>query len=385
MDREYKQPREYRTLLLGFFMLVLAAPGLNMMLHVAKSAGLSGAVTIETDTSFSPEAWLDGGYQNQKEKYLNDNIGFRPDLVRLNNQLDYFLFKKLHANGVVMGKNQELFEEGYIKAYYGDKFLGDARIKDLMRKLRFVQDSMQRAGKTLLLTFIPSKGRYYPEDFPEDLKGTYTTQSNYLVMKKESEAAGVNVLDFNGWYLNKKATTPHPLFSKMGIHWTHWGADYAMDSLNHVLENLLHIHMPDIIFDSVTCTKETRGENDIERGLNLIWPITSETLCYNNIHFNDSNKTKPEVIFIGDSFFWTVLGDGIPQNCYRTFHYWNYFNEMWTPEVTAGKADLTYIRFSNWKAIVAKSDAVVLFYTEPNLARFNHDFIDEMYQEYGGK
>ena len=39
----------------------------------------------------------------------------------------------------------------------------------------------------------------------------------------------------------------------------------------------------------------------------------------------------------------------------------------------------------DWKAVVAKSDAVVLFYTEVNLPRYEHDFIDELYKEYGGK
>lgn len=118
--------------ILIFLLLVLAAPGLNSMFNIVQSAGLQGAIVPEKDTTFSIEAWWTGGYQHQKEKYLNDNIGLRPDLVRLNNQLDYFLFKKLHAQQVVLGKNQELFEDGYIKAYYGQDYIGTARIKELM-------------------------------------------------------------------------------------------------------------------------------------------------------------------------------------------------------------------------------------------------------------
>lgn len=371
--------------ILIFLLLVLAAPGLNSMFNIVQSAGLQGAIVPEKDTTFSIEAWWTGGYQHQKEKYLNDNIGLRPDLVRLNNQLDYFLFKKLHAQQVVLGKNQELFEDGYIKAYYGQDYIGTARIKELMQRLRFVQDSMQRAGRALLLCFVPSKGRYYPEYFPENLKENFTERSNYLELRKQALAEGVHVLDLNGWYLARKGKTAHPLFSKMGIHWTHWGADYAMDSLNHRLEQLLHMDLPDMKFGEVVCTNESRGENDIERILNLIWPITKETLCYNTLSFDPTNKQKPKVIFVGDSFFWTVLGDGIPQNCYASFNFWNYFNEIWTNDVVEGKATTTNIRNTDWKARIAANDALVLFFTEPNLRIYDYSgMIDSLYTAYRG-
>lgn len=375
-----------RSGILICFMLILSAPGLNSLFHIVHCAPLQGAVVLEKDTSFSLKAWWSGGYQHQKEKYLNDNIGLRPFMVRVNNQLDYYLFKKLHAHDVVMGKNQELFEDGYIKAYYGKDFIGAARIKEMMRKLRFVQDSLQRAGKALLLTFVPSKGRFYPEYFPDNLRDTFTEKSNYLQMRKQALEAGINVLDLNGWYVRRKGKAEHPLFSKMGIHWTHWGADHAADSLNHRLEELLHIDMPDIKFGKVVCTDTSRGENDIENALNLFWPITHETLCYNTLSFEQSNKQKPKVIFIGDSFFWTLLSDGIPQKCYANFEFWDYFIEIWTKDATEGKESTRYIKDTDWKARMAQNDALILFFTEPNLILYDKaGFIDSLYSSYGGR
>ncbi len=372
--------------LLILFLLVLAAPGLDSFLNFGKFNKLHGAIVLEKDTTFSLKAWWTGGYQHQKEKYLNDNIGLRPAFVRINNQLDYSLFGKMHAHDVVMGKNQELFEDNYIKAYYGKDYIGDARIKELMHKLRFIQDSLQRAGKALLLTFVPSKGRFYPEYFPDHLRDTFTEKSNYLQMRKQALEAGINVLDLNGWYVRRKGKTEHPLFSKMGIHWTHWGADHAADSLNHRLAQLLHLDLPDIRFGAVVCTDTSRGENDIEKALNLIWPITTETLCYNTLSFDQTHKQKPKVIFIGDSFFWTLLSDNIPQNCYARFNFWNYFTEIFDNDVITGKAPRTYIKDTDWKARIAQNDALILFFTEPNLIQYDKaGFIDSLYASYGGR
>jgi hypothetical protein len=374
-----------RAMIFGFMLLVLSLPGINLLWPIIKSGELEGAVVLAQDTSFTTASWLEGSYQHQKEKFLNDNIGFRVDLVRINNQLDYSLFRKVHAADIVIGKDNQLFEKGYIESYYGEKYIGDEKIAALMHKLRFIQDSMNRAGKAIVLAFAPSKARYYPECFPENMVRPWTPKSNYLALKSASEAAGINAIDFNGWYLTQKATTLHPLFSKMGIHWTHWGADHVADSLNHRLEQLLHIDMPDIEFGETICTTEPRGENDVERGLNIIWPIMSESLCYNQLSFHEENKTKPSVIIIGDSFFWSILGDNIPQRTYRTFNFWNYFSEVWDENNQPGHGKMRRIWETDWKAKVAQSDAIVLFYTEVNLARYADEFIDEMYKEYGGK
>src|SRR4051812_6256237 len=101
-----------RALILGFLFLVLALPGLNLLFPFIESGKLLGDVHLAPDTSFTTGAWLAGRYQQQKEKYFNDNIGFRPDFVRLNNELDYLLFQKLHAADVVLGQHGYLFESG---------------------------------------------------------------------------------------------------------------------------------------------------------------------------------------------------------------------------------------------------------------------------------
>jgi hypothetical protein len=376
-----------RALLFGLLMLALAFPWFQHLFPLYKSEPLAGDVRPAPDASFSLEAWMSGSFQYGKEKHLNDNIGARPELVRINNQIDYMLFRKLHASGVVIGRDYYMYEDGYIKAYNGTDFMGMERIMDQLGKLRFIQDTLARAGKQLLLTFVPSKGRFYPEYFPASMQQHAPAASNYSVMREACARLGINHLDLNGWFRNMKATAPHPLFSKQGIHWTHLGAAIAADSFNRHLEQMLGIDIPDLTIGRVECTDSLRGENDIARGLNLLVPLTRERLCYAKTSFTaDSNRHKrPAVIFICDSFFWTFLDLKVPQHCYRNWHMWYYFSEDWNERVMSGKADMQDPKESDWLATVSGSDAVVLFISEPNLANLGWTFIDRAYKSYGGR
>src|SRR5580693_7348884 len=94
-----------KSKLLFVLLLIVAFPMLQHALSFFESGKLHGAVSGIANPEFSWDKWIDGTYQSQKSAYLNDSTGCRPDLVRLNNQLDFWFFKKLHAHSVVIGKD----------------------------------------------------------------------------------------------------------------------------------------------------------------------------------------------------------------------------------------------------------------------------------------
>jgi hypothetical protein len=196
------------------------------------------------------------------------------------------------------------------------------------------------------------------------------------------------VIDLNGWFCNRKATTPYPLFSKQGIHWTYSAATHAFDSMNHYLEKLLRIEIPHIAFNGVECSTTPRGnDNDIARGLNLMWPYATERFCYEKISIDTAHagKSDADFIFVGDSFFWTLLDDKLPQQCYDDWEFWYYVNEIWDNRALAGIPPMRYIKDTDWMGVIAKHKAVVVFFTEPNLVFCRDMFVDAAYQGYGGK
>jgi hypothetical protein len=375
-----------RPLLLLLLLMLLMLPGLNMRFEFFKSTVLDGDVQLAPNAWFNIQAWLSGDYQAGKEKYFNDNVGFRPELVRTNNEIDYQLFGKLHAANVVLGKDNYLYEQGYIDARNGKDFAGYRKLGDLMRKLRYVQDTLKRAGKEILFVFTPSKGRYYPEYFPSRDRQTGSRATNYEVMKRLCDSLGINNLDLNGWFMNKKQHTEHPLFSKQGIHWTRWAGIRAADTFNKNLEQRLGIDIPDITLGKDSCGPvPIKGDNDIAVGINLWHPITKETWCYNRISFDTMNKQKPQVIFITDSFFWTWASDQVPQQCYNDWEFWYYFEEIWSDAVFKGDRKLGHISDNEWMAKLESSDALVFMLTEINLRPVGERSIQELYRRLGGK
>lgn len=385
MPQDSASPSGIRPWLFGLLITALCLPALNHALGVVKTPPLKGDVQPATDTTFTLAGWLSGTYQQKKEDYLNDNTGFRSDLVRFNNQLDYSLFTQFHARNVVQGKNNYFFEGAYISALYGEDYVGDSTIASQMAKLRYIQDTLQRAGKQLILALAPSKARFYPEFIPDSMKPAGpVAKTNYTEIRRRSLELGIPLMDFNDWYLQQKNRYPGLLFSKGGTHWSYFGADLAADTFHRQLEKLLGIDIPDMKIVRTECDQPAReSDKDIVAGLNLMWPPTEDRMCYNVLDFSvdSAQKQKPDMVFISDSFFWLWMYDYIPHNAYNRWQAWFYFAEAWGG--TGGKQSLAGDPLSgfDWMAEIDKADAVVLLFTEANLSRLGAGFIDAAYEK----
>lgn len=379
--------QKIKNVLLGFLLLLLLAPLLNQQLHLVDSGKLHGAVTSVTDTAFTPEGWWNGTWQERRNKWVNDSIGFRTDLVRLNNQIDFSLFRKAHAGGVVVGRKNYLYEEGYIRHYLGLVRDNVDEIRKDMLAARFVQDTLARAGVPFVLVHAPSKAAFYPEFFPPAYDGKKQPTNNQRTYVRLGDSLGVHQLDFNSWFVGMRPAQKHLLMSKQGTHWTLYGSFLAADSLLHCLEQTLHADLPDIVWEGGEESKKPRNsDDDLAAGMNLIAPVATETFYYPAVRFrNDSSKKKPSVIYIGDSFFWTFIADGIPQNTHEGWQFWYYFNERWTGETIAGREQTGLIADCNWQQALTEADAVVVLCTDPNLTVMFRNFIRKAYAAFAGK
>ena len=143
---------------------VLAAPLIQHYFPFITSGPLYGFNADAPDEVFNWDKWWDGSYQEKKGRYLNDHIGFRADLIRLNNQLDYSLLNKLHSWKVVEGKDHYLFMDTYINGYYGRDYVGYTAILEKLVKLKALSDTFERLGKSLILIHAPAKEFMYPEN-----------------------------------------------------------------------------------------------------------------------------------------------------------------------------------------------------------------------------
>lgn len=378
--------RSARGRLLALLMLIIAFPLLQQSFPFFESGKLGGAIKEVGDSTFNWNKWWDGSYQAQKNDYLNDNTGCRPDLVRINNQLDYWLFNKYHAYGVVKGKDDYLFEEMYLNEYNGLDFLGVDNIRRKIFRMKKIQDTLEKMGKTFVFIYAPSKAWYYPDKFPRNMEQKERKPTNYETFRRLADSAGVHQIDFNSWFLSMKGRNTDTLFSRVGIHWTMYGALLASDSMIKYIEHARNITLPDIRYDSITHTWDARKtDNDIATGLNLITQFRPEVFTYMKYHFDFSgNRTRPRMIYIGDSFVWVLMNDGLMQNINSSWEFWYYFNEVWSDKAASGLEPVRHMNEVDWASRIAGTDCVVAIFTPANLTALDYEgeFVFQMYQHY---
>jgi SGNH hydrolase-like domain, acetyltransferase AlgX len=365
-----------------FLMFILAAPLLQQWLHIFNTQSLHGYFEIATDTTFTWTGWFDGSYQKKKIAYVNDNLGFRNDLVRVNGQIDYSMFLKANYGGTDVGRDGYLFYDNYVDAYYGRDYAGYARLHDVMSKMKAVQDTLNKMGKTFVMVYAPCKAWYLSEYIADYMKPTGATPAgnNYVTCKRIGDSIGVHQIDFNGWFLKLRDTTRELLYSRKGIHWTNYGSILAADSLISYLEAHSHIRMPHPLWDSVEHTNTPRSpDNDMAQILNLIVPMRSETYCYPYLHYTHPDAPLPHAIFIGDSYNNNFMETGIIQSTNNAdWQVWYYFKYVFRNS-NYGSQDEPMSKH-DWKGDLAKADYIVILNTSISDNDPGNGFVEAAYQ-----
>ncbi|MCC6691041.1 MAG: hypothetical protein IT235_05865 [Bacteroidia bacterium] len=369
-----------KRVLFAIILAVLAIPFIQQNLKLVAIKALHGAIVNVPDSTFTIERWLNENYQKQQECYLNQQFGFRNSFIRLNNEIHFRLFNAAKANGVIVGKQNYLFEIGYINAYYGMDFIGMEKIDDNVKKLKQLSDTLKKMGKDLIIVFAPGKASYYPEYIPDKYK-TNVTITNYSYYLKKIKENGLNNIDFNSYFVEKKKTSKYLLYPKTGIHWSMYGIFLVSDSLVKYIEKLRNIDMPEIKCSEVIYTDSIHpNDMDIERGMNLLFPISKPKMAYPVYKYNMQNKTKPSVITVADSYYWSIYGTNMVKALFERPRYWYYFKEFY-----AADSYMKTIDVINFEDEINKNDIIILMATEANLAKFPWGFIEKMNEIYLSK
>jgi hypothetical protein len=365
----------------ALMVILLAIPSLEGYFDMVPSRELQGDFTASSRPSFTLSSWFSMKYQNELEPYIEENIGFHNELIRLNNQLDFSLFGKPNAEGVVLGKEGQLFEADYIRAYLGRDFVGDDIIERKTRRLKFLQEHLKREFNTdLIVIFEPGKASIYPEYIPERFNISEKTISNYEAYVGKFNEYGVKYIDLNKYFKSIKDTLLYPAFTKNGIHWSIYSMTFAADSIIQYIENARDIKMPEarIIKWELSDTPQ-RTDNDVSKTLNLICEPGMETLAYPVYQFSQvPGHVKPMVLVIGDSFYWNIFNTRIPQNLFQNEAFWYFFNKVYPDYYLSPK----YVKDLDLGSEVEKQDVVLLTVTERFQYKFDWGFIDELYQLY---
>lgn len=358
---------------------LLLVPLIQNKFEFIKLTPLKGAINQPEKKYITLKDWFSGDYQLQEEKYLNETFGFRNIFIRINNQIAFSLFNKAKANGVIIGKNNYLYEENYIKAYYGTDFVGVDSITHRIEKLRFVQDTLSKMNKTLMVVFAPGKGSFYPEYFPKEYmkeKGP-TNYECYIKLAKEH---GLNYIDFNKYFLEHKGKSKYPLYPQYGIHWSNYGACLAADSMVKYIENIRKIDMPNLYWNEVEIADAKESDYDIGDGMNLLVYLKSNKMAYPIVKIQpDEGKIKPSAIVVADSYYWLMFGNTFSRTLSDN-QFW-FYNKQVYPEWYQNGLETSQV---NLKDEIQKHDVIIIMATEASLPKLGWGFIENTYNLFKG-
>ncbi|NTW23161.1 MAG: hypothetical protein HGA37_00565 [Lentimicrobium sp.] len=371
--------RLLKNILFGLLMLMIGLPLVQRTVPVFKETPLKGAYELPAEPDASVKTWFDGSFQEKYNGFAEYSIGLRPLLVRINNQIAFSVFDTALANGVIVGKNHYLYEINYIKAWKGWDFVGQKTIDDQVNKTAFVNAKLREAGKTLIILFAPGKASYFPEFIPVKYTRRASGETtNYQAYLKSFSKTGVPLIDFNDWFVKMKDTVSYELYPQCGIHWSAYGVTLALDSLINFIEKDRNIDMVDFSWNGVDIPDTLRNPDyDIAEGMNLLFKIPHYPMAYPRISFgNENGKTKPDVIVVSDSYYWSIFGKGYANRIFADNNFWYYNKEAHNPEWPAPRKteELNIID------AVGKADVIMIMATEANLYRFPYGFIDRLYE-----
>ncbi len=358
-------------------------PAIQKKYAIFQVKKLDGDFVLTEKPVFSWTDWFDGRFQMTYDKYLEDHIGFRDFLVRLTNQIDYSLYRIPHAEGVIVGKDDQLIEYDYIRAYTGGDYIGEETIDRKIRKLKFIQEYLKNEKNIdLVLVFEPGKASFYPEYIPDQYLDKVSELTNYSTFLKKAIEYNVNFVDFRFYFNSLKGKTKYPIYPRYGIHWSIYGMTYALDSLIPYIEDIRHIDLPDYSYDSLQIESTARRPDyDAGKALNLLFRLPEkEDLAYHVYNFEENdNKEKPMMLTIGDSYYWNIFNTEVPKHLFKNEAFW-YFNKQIYPD---SYIESKQVRDVNLKAEIEKQDVILLMITGRFLFKFGWNFIEDVYKLYG--
>lgn len=366
-----------KKIIFAVFLIVLFTPILVKSLKLIDEKPLGGVFVTVDNPNFNDSTWFSGDYQKQKELYLNENLGYRKTLIRLNNQIDFTLFNKNSAEKIVIGKENYLFENNYISATTGEDYIGDKNVNNKIQQAKKAQDILADNGIKLLYVFAPGKATFYKDKIPDKYfsKGQDPT-TNYSQFKAACDQNNINYIDFNSWFLNMKDTASYPLFPKAGIHWSYYGMYLCADSLIKKMETDLNKDLPELNLASLEVSTEQRyTEYDLGNMMNLLFPIETYDLAYPAYAYEQEGKHRPNTLVIGDSFYWNMYYSGIPANVFNGLEFWYYNSKYYNDGTSTPKRE---VRTLDYLEEIFKYEYIIILQTDGGLNNFGFGFFNQL-------
>lgn len=215
---------------------------------------------------------------------------------------------------------------------------------------------------------------------PDNYTRKKKDSTNYFVYANQFQKNKVNFIDLNRWFYANKNNFKYEVYPKYGTHWNHYGMSVALDTILKYIEAKRNINIPDFSYDIVNYNSKLKG-NDYDVGIlmNLLKPIPKDLNPYPVYKYSiGSNYVKPDVLVVGDSYWWCMVGENLPKQFFKEDEYWFYNRDL----VFQNNQQKDKVKELNLSVEIEKRDVVLLMATEATFYMFPYGFIDNAYKLY---
>lgn len=365
----------FKNIVWIFLLIGLLLPLIQKVAPFYESRPLNGSQIQHSDIDFTWSGFMKGSYQKKKEDYLIDSIGFKNEMVRINNQMAYSLFNIPRAKSIVLGKQEYFYEQNYIDEFNGLNFIGDDSIKSIVKRLAEFRNILEGKGKKLFFVIAPGKASFYPEYIPKPFSSKEGQNTNYKSYTKYLSLMNINTIDFRSYFNSIKDDSEYPLIPQTGIHWSFYGQKIAIDSIISFMEYNFNYDLPRAILDTLIIGPPVKTDIDLEKAINLFFKIGNLEMAIPEFHFESKKgKDKVSCITIADSFYWQMFNKGMSSKCFTNGKFWYYSKRIYPDFYKNG---LKVNDVNVWEKI-EETDVVMFLVTEATLYKFPFDFFKEL-------
>ena len=359
---------------------ILLIPLVEQQTNLIPQGTLRGQADPAAYPTFRVQDWFSGDFQERFDRATEENLGFRNSLIRFKNQLEYSLFNRANASGVVVGKKKVLYEKDYLRAYQGKDYLGDRYWKIKFDRLSQVCDTLTKLGKQFILILEPGKGTYQPEGFPKRFKVTQDTSANYRAILLEARRIDLPILDLNSLFAKERFTSAYPLFPKGGIHWSYAGMLRAADTIYSFVNAETRFNLGDLVIGDIRFSKKLSGtDNDLAELLNVVIEPAHPKMAYPQFHVVMEDSTaKPRVLDISDSFYFNLLNNKVFGSVFKSESFW-YYNKTIYPDTWNSLKETVSVMLEE---VMEQTDLIFLMVTERFYYKFDWNFVDDLFSLY---
>lgn len=356
--------RRFLFIISGFILLLMGVAGQ----FVIQNETLQGE-TIEKEG--------DGSWQAGLGEYLEKNLKIREVLIPVRNQIMYSLFRTSPNSNIVIGKNNNLFEEEYIcfeSQIYGAMSPED--VEALVNKLEIINKQLVDKGKNLFIFITPSKAEIYPEDMPSsyiNIAPEQKGESTYQLFMNALNGTDIPFYDSTIDVREMKETSEFDVFPRTGTHWSVVTAAVCAEKLADSMEEQLGINLPESEVDYELCKAPVEPDADIYNLLNLLGK-PEEEYYKPVVRIVDENKENHTIFARGGSF----MGASVRSLIQREYFLNSYYLEntfATCPEGTYSGIFDSYDMLSI-REMIEDSDIILLEVNEEAIPRMSFGLID---------